>query len=154
MKFSASLLVPAGVVIASVVLGTILGSPENPPLDPAKTIEAHVAMPQNVRRILRKSCYDCHSNETHWPWYAGIPGVSRLVQGDVKRARTHLNLSDWSSKLAEGPDEAQASLNGICEELRSDSMPIAHYRWIHRNVALSPSEVNTVCSWTLTAQKP
>jgi hypothetical protein len=117
-----------------------------------RTIEAHLAVPADVHRILRRSCYNCHSNQTHWPWYARLPGISEMLQGDVKRARSHLNLSDWSSKLAEGQDEAQASLNGICEEVRTDSMPIPHYRWLHHDGGLSPSEVETVCRWTAVAQ--
>jgi hypothetical protein len=82
-----------------------------------------------------------------------VPGLSQALYGDVKRAREHLNLSDWSAKVAEGQEEAQASLNGICEELRTDSMPIRHYRWLHRDAKLSPYEVERVCRWTATAKQ-
>lgn len=153
MKFSASLLAPAVVVITLPLIGNFKAARTNPILDPGRTIEAHMAIPENVHSILRRSCYDCHSNETHWPWYAGLPGISGVVQADVRRARKRLNLSDWSAKLGEGQDEAHASLNGICEELRSDSMPISKYRWMHPNAALSASEVDSVCAWTADAQK-
>ena len=152
MKFTASMFVPGVAVVVTILLRSVLTVPENPRLQTNRTIEARLTVPADVRRILQRSCYDCHSYRTRWPWYAHVPGVSRILQNDVDRARRHLNLSDWSAKMAEGPDEAQASLNGICEELRTDSMPIKHYRWLHRDAALSPSEVETVCRWSAAAK--
>ncbi len=78
-----------------------------------------------------------------------------MLQSHIAQARKHLNLTDWSAKVAEGPDEAQAALNGICEELRADSMPLKSYRWLHREAQLSPEEVETVCRWSAspTSQK-
>jgi hypothetical protein len=154
MKFSGSPLIAGAVVISSILLRSVLTSPTNPPVRSDRTIEAHLTVPPTVQRILERSCYDCHSYRTQWPWYAGLPGIGHLLQSDVTRARRHLNLSDWSTKLAEGQDEAVASLNGICEELRTDSMPIRHYRWLHRNAGLSSAEVETVCHWTSAAQSP
>lgn len=152
MRLQAALLVPGLVVASSFLLNSISGIPANPPVDDSRMIESHMEIPADVHRILQRSCYDCHSTQTRWPWYSRVPGVSGLLQSDVKRARLHLNLSDWSTKLAEGQDEAQASLNGICEELRTDSMPISKYRWLHRNAVLSPAEVEIVCRWTTVAK--
>lgn len=77
-----------------------------------------------------------------------------MLQNDVRRARHRLNFSDWPAKLAEGPEEARASVNSICEELRADSMPLGSYRRVHRDAALSPAEVQTVCQWTETVKLP
>jgi heme-binding protein len=148
MKYRSSVVMPGLIVVTSVIVSGIAVGPQNPPIEQGRTIEAHIAIPDGIHRILQRSCYDCHSNQTRWPWYSRLPGVSILLRRDIDQARRHLNLSDWSTKLAEGPDEAQGSLNGICEELRTDTMPIPHYRWLHRDAALSPSEVETVCSWT------
>jgi hypothetical protein len=153
MKLLSLPLVPVAALVFCILLRSALTAPEDPPLQTSRTIEAQLIIPADVHRILRRSCYDCHSYETRWPWYARVPGLSQVLRGDVKRAREHLNLSDWSAKVAEGQEEAQASLNGICEELRTDSMPIPHYRWLHRNAKLTPDEVERVCSWTVTAKQ-
>jgi hypothetical protein len=59
-----------------------------------------------------------------------------------------MNLSDWSATIARGKGEEGAALNGICEELRSDAMPLSRYRSMHRHTHLTESEVETVCQWT------
>ena len=51
--------------------------------------------PKNVASILRTSCYDCHSNETNWPWYSYVAPVSFMVAGDVEDGRKSLNFSEW-----------------------------------------------------------
>ncbi len=61
--------------------------------NPAVTADLRAA--PEVQRILRKSCYDCHSNETRWPWYAYVAPVSWLVVHDVKEGRDELNFSSW-----------------------------------------------------------
>ena len=151
MKFSTSVLVPSVALVSSILIHSILTVPQDPPEQATKAIEAHLAIPADVYQILQRSCYDCHSYRTQWPWYARLPGIQEFLQKDVTRARRHLNLSDWSAKMKEGRDEAKASLNGICEELRTNSMPITHYRWLHRNAGLSPAETEAVCRWTSTA---
>jgi hypothetical protein len=148
MKLPVSVFVPGIAVLSTILLRSALTVPENPRVETNRTIEARLTVSADVHRILQRSCYDCHSYQTRWPWYGRLPAISEAIQNDVKQARRHLNFSDWAAKLAEGPDEAQASLNGICEELRTDSMPIRHYRWLHHNAALSPPEVETICRWT------
>ena len=153
MKMPGSVLVPAAVIAALSFSQGLWNGPKNPPIVANRSIESHLLVPADVHRILRRSCYDCHTYQTRWPWYAGVPGISQVIQKDVTRARQHLNLSDWTTKLAEGEDEAQGSLNGICEELRSNSMPLPYYRWLHRDATVSPADVEAVCKWTLAAQK-
>jgi hypothetical protein len=120
----------------------------NPPVIAGRPIEAHLAMPSDVEKILSRSCKDCHSYETRWPWYSRLPLVSGVLADDVKHARSYMNLSDWSATIARGKGEEVAALNGICEELRSDAMPLARYRSIHRHTHLTGAEVETVCQWT------
>lgn len=152
MRFSTSLVFVLMVVTSSIAFHGIRRIPPNPAPQAGKAITDYLAVPAKVERIFERSCYDCHSNRTRWPWYTRLPGISNIVQDDVKRARSHLNFSDWSAKLAEGSDEAQAALNGICEELRTDSMPMPRYRLLHRHTALSPDEVQEVCHWTADAK--
>jgi len=90
------------------------------------SLEAKVDVPRNVEVILVRSCKDCHSNETRWPWYSRLPMISGLVQDDVRRGRSHMNLSEWNRTESLGQDEERGVLNGICEELRSGDMPSAN----------------------------
>jgi hypothetical protein len=148
MKLPASILVPTLVVVAGIGLKTSMSVSRNPSVVANRRIEAHVAIPKDVEAILLRSCRDCHSFETRWPWYSRLPLVSGFLQRDVERARAHMNFSDWSAKLAQGDDEVHAALSGMCEELRSDSMPLTQYRWLHRESRLTKGDVEIVCRWT------
>src|SRR5688572_27483192 len=117
----------------------------NPPLDPSQTIHARLQVTPQVAAILDRSCQDCHSNTTRWPWYSNVAPISWLVIDDVNNGRSHLNFSEWG-KL----DNRQASkkLEEICEEVEDGAMPLQSYTWIHRSAKLSPEDVKTLCEWT------
>lgn len=140
-------------LIAAIGVGAGGRVPGNPPVIADRTLESHRAVPRDVEHILSRSCKDCHSFETRWPWYSKLPVVSGFMGNHVKKARSKMNLSDWSSKMAEGKDEEQAALNGICEELRSNEMPLASYRWLHWDAHLTAAEIETVCNWTETTTR-
>jgi hypothetical protein len=150
-KLSAAVVGLAVVAIAGFSMGPAMHLAQNPPVVAGHPIEAHLAVPSGVEKILSRSCKDCHSYETRWPWYSHLPLVSALVADDVKHARSYMNLSDWSATIAKGEGEERAALNGICEELRSDEMPLSRYRRIHRHTHLTGAEVETVCQWTKAA---
>jgi hypothetical protein len=147
-KLSAAVAGFAVVAIAGFSMGPATRVARNPPVIAGHPIEAHLAVPGDVEKILSRSCKDCHSYETRWPWYSRLPLVSGVLADDVKHARSYMNLSDWSATVARGKGEEGAALNGICEELRSDSMPLTRYRRIHPHTHLTPAEVETVCQWT------
>jgi hypothetical protein len=147
-KLSAAVAGLAVLTIAGFSIGPAMRVVPNPPVIAGHPIEAHLAVPSDVEKILSRSCKDCHSYETHWPWYSRLPLVSGVLADDVKHARSYMNLSDWSATVAKGKGEEGAALNGICEELRSDSMPLSRYRRIHRHTHLTGVEVETVCQWT------
>jgi hypothetical protein len=77
------------VVIIIVGIQFIPVDRSNPP------VTEEINAPANVLSILKTSCYDCHSNETTWPWYSYVAPVSFLVAGDVEEARKHLNFTEW-----------------------------------------------------------
>jgi hypothetical protein len=147
-KLSAAVVGLAVVAIAGFSIGPARRVAQNPPVIAGHPIEANLAVPSDVEKILSRSCKDCHSYETRWPWYSSLPLVSDVLADDVKHARSYMNLSDWSATIAKGEGEERAALNGICEELRSDAMPLSRYRRIHRHTRLTANEVETVCQWT------
>src|SRR5687767_12229671 len=68
----------------------------NPATDPAATLHAQTAVPPDVAAILERSCRDCHSNGTRWPWYSNVAPVSWWVIDHVNHGRSHFNFSEWA----------------------------------------------------------
>lgn len=100
----------------------------------------------DVKNILRKGCYDCHSNETNWAWYTKVAPLSWLTTGDVNKARKNLNFSDWG--LMRSSEQVKMK-EEIWEEVREESMPPWQYRIMHPSTKLSIEEKNLIRSWAL-----
>lgn len=116
----------------------------NPPEVAGRGIEAHARLTPEVESVLRRSCMDCHSNRTEWPWYSQVAPASWLVVDHVNHGRTHLNFSDWSRLDRE---EAGHMLKSICEEAQGGSMPMPSYTLLHRDARLSGQDVRALCDW-------
>lgn len=78
----------------------------NPPTDPSRTIQAHVATTSELAAVLDRSCRDCHSNNTVWPWYTQIAPLSWLMARGVAEGRKAVNFSEWASYPADGTADA------------------------------------------------
>jgi hypothetical protein len=103
-----------------------------------------INVPENVQSILKRSCYDCHSNQTRWPWYSGVAPVSWFVISDVSRGRSKMNFSEWSkySKTKQG-----IKLDNICDEITEGDMPLKQYLYIHKDAVLSKEDKDILCRW-------
>ena len=102
-------------------------------------------VPEEVGLILKTSCYDCHSNETRYPWYAYIAPVSWLVVRDVKLGRADLNFSDWAGQKAR--DKIKI-LDEIAEEVEKGNMPLPVYTITHGEASLSDDQKQLLVKWT------
>jgi hypothetical protein len=133
-----------------VVLGVAAGALAVAQLVPVERsnppVEAEIPAPAPVREILERSCYDCHSHETRWPWYARIAPVSWLVAYDVRHAREHLNLSAWSRYDAK---ERREKLDELWEEVEEGAMPLWYYLPLHPQARLGDADKETLRAWTL-----
>jgi len=118
----------------------------NPPVVPSRSLEAHVQVPHDVLPILKRSCGDCHSSETVWPWYSHVAPVSWFVVDDVNEGRSHINFQDWEAQ--ENPKEAAEHLALICKVVREKGMPPLSYRLMHRESRLSEKDIDAICSWS------
>ena len=87
---------------------------------------------QSTRDLAVRACYDCHSNETTWPWYADLAPVSWLVQRDVQEGRRALNFSDWGTSSRRAFEAAEVVLEG--------EMPPVYYTWMHSSAKLTDAE--------------
>ncbi|MBC8032436.1 MAG: heme-binding domain-containing protein [Pyrinomonadaceae bacterium] len=116
----------------------------NPAIDPAQTMQAQLQVPPHVAGILERSCQDCHSNATRWPWYTNVTPVSWFVVDHVDHGRSHLNFSEWGSLQ---PHEKEKKLQEICEQVEVGAMPLNTYTPLHPGSALSPEDVKALCDW-------
>ena len=117
----------------------------NPSLDPSGTIYAAQPVPDEVKAVFERSCKNCHSNETAWPWYSYVAPVSWVVARDVHRARKTMNFSEWGSYSAQRKED---KLEEICEQLTNGDMPDRKYAIFHRRARITPEERAIVCQWT------
>lgn len=116
----------------------------NAPLDPSQTIQAHQQVTPQVAGILDRSCQDCHSNTTRWPWYTNVTPVSWFVVDHVTHGREHLNLSEWGKLM---PHQKERKLQEICEQVEMGAMPLGTYTPLHPGSALSLEDVRALCDW-------
>jgi Haem-binding domain len=138
--------VVAGVAAILILIQFMQPRRTNPPVIPARSLQAHMEVPAQVQTILERSCYNCHSNATVWPWYSHVAPVSWLVVGHVNGGRRHINFQDWDAQI--NAKEGKEHLGLICKLIRDGSMPPASYRIMHKESYLSPQEVNAVCAWS------
>lgn len=112
---------------------------------PGIAILSSAQIAPNVRAILERSCQDCHSEATHYPWYSYVAPVSFLIRSDVIRGREHLNLSRWSEYSLV---RKERSLSEIANQVKDRDMPLPKYTLIHRNARLSDADIEAVFNWT------
>lgn len=111
-----------------------------------------------TRALAERACFDCHSNETKWPWYANIAPVSWVVAHDVEEGRAALNFSEWGilksqggGESSEGRDEEGERESGegvepdeIVEEVEEGKMPLPKYLLLHPEARLTPAETQAL----------
>ena len=139
------------IVVLSVVLFVgiqfMRPSRTNPPIVNGETLEDSTEVPINVNEILKRSCKDCHSNETVFPWYSNVAPISWSVVDHVRVARSELNFSIWNTYSM---SRKKRKLQEVCEEVKERHMPHNQYLWLHWNAALTDDEIRILCDWTKT----
>ena len=111
---------------------------------PAGPLLTSAVVDAETLRILQRSCQNCHSQNTEWPLYSYVAPVSWLIESDVHRARSHMNLSRWSQYSLE---EKQERLAELAAAVRSRQMPPPRYTLMHRNARLSQPEQERIYQW-------
>jgi Haem-binding domain len=99
----------------------------------------------SVSSVFNHACIDCHSEKTRWPWYSNLAPASWFVEGDVKRARTFMNLSRWDSL---DTAEQRALLTAIATVIENHEMPPHRYVMVHPEAKLSADDSVQVIEWT------
>jgi cytochrome c551/c552 len=134
-----------GVIIVFLGIQFIRPARTNPPVDESQTIFARTQMTPQVAAIFDRSCRDCHSNKTVWPWYTNVAPISWWLSNHVNDGRNNLNLSEWG-RLAQ--DRQDRKLRQICDEVSDGVMPLSSYLPMHPQARLSDQDKKTLCDWT------
>lgn len=117
--------------------------PMNVPAEVPTKAEEELQAPENVHAILKRACFDCHSNHTTFPWYSSIAPVSWFTKIHVKEGREHLNFSTW----AQYDDEKKLKyLQKIPKAIKS-KMPLPSYLLIHKEAVLSDDDKKVLTDW-------
>ena len=116
----------------------------NPAVVQAETLEASVAVPPDISLIIGKSCSDCHTNQTQYPWYSNVQPAAWMLRSHIDEGRQKLNFSIWNTYTAKRKSK---KFEEICEQVESKEMPLPSYLWIHRDAILSDSDGKSLCDW-------
>jgi len=110
----------------------------------ATDITKTVKVTDSVQAVLKKACYDCHSNNTNYPWYSNIQPVGWFLANHVSGGKRRLNFSEFGSY----PQRRQSSkLNDIANEVQDGGMPLSSYTLIHKETRLTANEKSLVIKW-------
>jgi hypothetical protein len=114
-------------------------------------VESEVPAPPEIRGLLRRACYDCHSSETVWPWYSQVAPVSWLISHDVREGREKVNFSTWGRY---DPARRARMLRKSGAETAEGEMPPWYYRLMHPEARLTPGEIGAVRRWAASTDRP
>ena len=117
----------------------------NPSVVESENLFAGTYVPENVKAILVRSCGDCHSYETNYPWYSYIAPSSWFLADHIDQGRNEMNFSKWNTYDLQRKDH---KLDELCEMVESREMPLPSYLWIHWDAKLSDEEIKTLCDWS------
>ncbi|MFI5196255.1 MAG: heme-binding domain-containing protein, partial [Chitinophagales bacterium] len=101
-------------------------------------------MPDSVHQLLQKACYDCHSNNTKYPWYFNIQPVAWWLNDHITEGKRELNFSEFGSRTL---SKQAKKLKKLAKEVKEEGMPLDSYTWIHKEARLTDGEKNTIIDW-------
>lgn len=116
---------------------------------PASDFIASYNPPKEVEAILRASCYDCHSNNTEYPWYNRVQPVNWYLADHVDEGKSELNFSEFGEYSQKRKDH---KLEELIKEVKNDKMPLDEYTWLHQEAKLTDDDKKVLMDWVATIQ--
>lgn len=101
-------------------------------------------VPMNVQTILKTSCYDCHSNNTNYPWYSNLQPIRFFMDGHINEGKENLNFSEFGNYSRR---KKENKLDRIIKQIKSDEMPLNSYTLIHKNAKLTDENKIVLINW-------
>jgi Haem-binding domain len=103
-----------------------------------------ITIPDTVLNVLKNACYDCHSNNTNYPWYSNIQPMAWLMAYHIKKAKNQLNFSEFGSYSQR---RQLSRLDGIANSIKDDIMPLNSYKLMHKSAQLNNEEKSLLINW-------
>ncbi len=101
-------------------------------------------VPDNIRTKLQVSCYDCHSNNTQYPWYNKVQPIAWFLEDHIKEGKAELNFNEWDSLSSR---RKKSKLRSIIKQIESGEMPLDSYTLIHKDATFSKEETNEIINF-------
>lgn len=103
-----------------------------------------IYVPDSVQYILQAACFDCHSNNTNYPWYSNIQPMAWLMANHIKKGKEVLNFSEFGIYK---PRKQLSKLTGMVNSIKDGNMPLTSYSWMHKDARLTTIEKTLLISW-------
>lgn len=103
-----------------------------------------VNAPDDINKILKTSCYDCHSNQTIYPWYSKVAPVSWILENHILEGRSHINFSEWTSYQEKKKNKI---IEECIEEIEGGNMPLKPYTLLHPDAKLTAEAKKNLIGW-------
>ena len=116
----------------------------NPKVEPAKDFLAITNPPADIKKMIKSACYDCHSDQTVYPWYSNIAPVSWWLADHIEEGKSHLNFCVFGDY---DEDKANHKLHECEEEVEHKEMPLDSYTWTHGDAKLSDAQREKLAEW-------
>ncbi len=139
------------VLALGLVVIQFIRAEKNATLVPAENnIAQQIPVPSDVDSVLRRSCYNCHSNNTEYPWYSEVQPVGWWLASHIREGKGHLNFDEFADYNLR---RQYHKFEEIEEMIETDQMPLPSYLWIHRDDKLSPAEKTAVINWSIASRQ-
>lgn len=100
--------------------------------------------PENVQKILKETCFDCHSSKTNYPWYNNITPLNYWLDDHIKDGKKHLDFSNWNAYTLKRKEHKMDELH---EEVAAKKMPLESYTYTHAEANLTQEQIDAVVTW-------
>ena len=101
-------------------------------------------VPNNIKATLQTSCYDCHSNNTSYPWYNTVQPVAWFLENHIEEGKAELNFSEWDNYSNR---RKKSKFNSIVSQIKDNKMPLSSYTFIHKNTIISNNQKKEIIAW-------
>lgn len=131
-------------LLVILVLAQFIRPAQNRSNDQSYHFSTQYPIPDSVQAILEVACYDCHSNYTRYPWYAGVQPVAAWLANHVNEGKRELNFSSFTTRRIAVQNH---KLEEVIELVREGEMPLPSYTWVHRDAILSKAQKDLIIRW-------
>jgi len=125
-------------VIAFIIMQFFRPDKNNDGYESFSDFEKETKVSHEVLSILKKNCFDCHTNQTRYPWYAEVAPVSYWLNDHIIHGKKHFNMSEWNSYSVK---KKSKKMDELIEEIEEGEMPLNSYTWIHGSITKEEKEI-------------